>query len=68
MPEAKRKTHTSTEVKRRYNEKTYTLISASVPKETAAALKPFSVYGQAARKYCSHACYILHRFGGGADE
>ena len=28
MPEAKRKTHTSTEVKRRYNEKTYTLISA----------------------------------------
>ena len=39
MPEAKRKTRTSTEVKRRYNEKTYTLISASVPKETAAALK-----------------------------
>ena len=39
MPEAKRKTHTSTEVKRRYNEKTYTLISASVPKETAAAFK-----------------------------
>lgn len=39
MPEAKRKTHTSTEVKRRYNEKTYTLISASVQKETAAAFK-----------------------------
>lgn len=39
MPEAKRKAHTSTEVKRRYNEKTYTLISASVPKETAAAFK-----------------------------
>ena len=39
MPEAKRKTHTSTEVKRRYNEKTYTLISASIPKETAAAFK-----------------------------
>ena len=39
MPEAKRKTHTSTEVKRRYNEKTYTLISASVPNETAAAFK-----------------------------
>lgn len=35
----KRKTHTSTEVKRRYNEKTYTIISASVPKETAAAFK-----------------------------
>lgn len=39
MPEAKRKTRTSTEVKRRYNEKTYTLISASVTKETAAAFK-----------------------------
>lgn len=39
MPEAKRKTRTSTEVKRRYNEKKYTLISASVPKETAAAFK-----------------------------
>ena len=39
MPEAKRKTRTSTEVKRRYNEKTDTLISASVPKETAAAFK-----------------------------
>ena len=39
MPEAKRKTRTSTEVKRRYNEKTYTLISASAPKETAAAFK-----------------------------
>lgn len=39
MPEAKRKTRTSTEVKRRYNEKTYTLISASVPKETATAFK-----------------------------
>lgn len=35
----KRKTHTSTDVKRRYNEKTYTLISASIPKETAAAFK-----------------------------
>lgn len=39
MAEGKRKTHTSTEVKRRYNEKTYTVISASVPKETAAAFK-----------------------------
>ena len=39
MPEAKRKTRTSTEVKRRYNEKTYTLISASVPKEKAASFK-----------------------------
>ena len=39
MAEEKRKTKTSTAVKRRYNEKTYTLISASVPKETAAAFK-----------------------------
>lgn len=30
--------------------------------------KTFSVYGQAARKYCSHVCYIRHRFGGSADE
>lgn len=30
--------------------------------------KTFSVYGQAARKYCSHECYIRHRFGGDADE
>ena len=30
--------------------------------------KTFSVYGQAARKYCSHDCYIRHRFGGSADE
>ena len=35
----KRKTHTSTEVKRRYNEKAYTVISFSVPKETAAAFR-----------------------------
>ena len=37
--DGKRKTKTSTEVKRRYNDKTYTQISASVPKETAAAFK-----------------------------
>lgn len=34
-----RKTKTSTEVKRRYNEKVYSQISVSVPKETAAAFK-----------------------------
>lgn len=39
MAETKRKTKTSTEVKRRYNEKTYTMIAASVPKETASAFK-----------------------------
>ena len=27
--------------------------------------KAFSVYGNANRKYCSHACYIEDRFGGG---
>ena len=26
--------------------------------------KEFSVYGNAHRKYCSHACYIADRFGG----
>lgn len=30
--------------------------------------KPFSAYGNAKRKYCSHACYIADRFGGGSDE
>lgn len=27
--------------------------------------KTFTVYGDSKRKYCSHACYIAHRFGGG---
>jgi len=36
---AKRKTTTSTEVKRRYNEKTYTRIVADIPKEKAAKFK-----------------------------
>lgn len=35
----KRKTHTSSEVKRRYNEKTYTQIIVSVKKETAIQYK-----------------------------
>ena len=39
MAGEKRKTKTSTEVKRRYNAETYTVISASVPKELAAAFK-----------------------------
>ena len=30
--------------------------------------KPFSAYGNSKRKYCSHACYISDRFGGGEDE
>jgi len=28
----------------------------------------FSAYGNARRKYCSHACYIADRFGGGTHE
>lgn len=39
MAEARRKTKTSTEVKSRYNEKVYDVISIRVPKETAAAFK-----------------------------
>lgn len=35
----KRKTHTSTDVKRRYNEKVYSVVSASAPKELVAAFK-----------------------------
>ncbi len=30
--------------------------------------KPFPVYGNAKRKYCSHECYIVDRFGGKRDE
>ncbi len=30
--------------------------------------KPFTAYGNAKRKYCSHECYIAHRFGGGTDD
>ena len=30
--------------------------------------KTFMAYGNAKRKYCSHECYIAHRFGGGADD
>lgn len=28
----------------------------------------FTAYGNAKRKYCSHECYIAHRFGGETDE
>lgn len=37
--EGKRKTKTSSAVKRRYNEKVYDMISARIPKELAAAFK-----------------------------
>jgi len=30
--------------------------------------KEFTAYGNASRKYCSHECYISHRFGGGGDN
>lgn len=39
MPEAKRKTYTSSAVKNRYNAKTYTQISASVHRDVAEAYK-----------------------------
>lgn len=39
MNEEKRKTHTSTEVKRRYNQKTYSQIIVSVKKDTATKFK-----------------------------
>ncbi len=34
-----RKTETSTEVKRRYNDKVYSKVQAELPKETVAAFK-----------------------------
>lgn len=37
--DAKRKTHTSTAVKTRYNKKAYDNIAVRIPKETAAAFK-----------------------------
>lgn len=39
MPEEKRKTHTSAEVKRRYNDKTYATVIAQLPKDLVAAFK-----------------------------
>lgn len=30
--------------------------------------RPFSAYGNAGRKYCSHECYIRARFGGDGHE
>ena len=30
----------------------------------ASCGKPFTAYGNAGRKYCSHACYIAGRYGG----
>lgn len=39
MPENKRKTHTSTEVKARYNKKTYTRFSLSVKNDIAEKYK-----------------------------
>lgn len=39
MSEAKHKTKTSTEVKARYNQKAYDVISVRIPKEMAEAFK-----------------------------
>lgn len=39
MEDAKRKTKTSTQVKSKYNQKTYDVISIRVPKATAEAFK-----------------------------
>ena len=30
--------------------------------------RSFTAYGNSKRKYCSHGCYISHRFGGGAAD
>lgn len=34
----------------------------------AGCKKTFTAYGNAHRKYCSHACYVRGRFGGGEHE
>jgi len=41
--------------------KVYTFICPHCKKE-------FQIYGDSRRKYCSHACYIADRFGGGSHE
>lgn len=33
--------------------------------QCATCQKCFIAYGQATRKFCSHQCYIVYRFGGG---
>lgn len=30
--------------------------------------KRFTAYGNSHRKYCSHECYVVNRFGGGQNE
>lgn len=39
-----------------------------VVKECPGCHKSFQVIGKSDRKYCSHACYITDRFGGGSNE
>lgn len=39
MPEEKRKTHTSSAVKRKYNSKVYARVSVELPKELVAEFK-----------------------------
>ena len=36
--------------------------------ECSYCKKPFSAYGNANRKYCSHDCYVADRFGGGMHD
>ena len=43
MPETKRKTHTSTQVKQRYNDKVYTAMTFRVPKELATEFKQICI-------------------------
>ena len=43
MPEIKRKTHTSTQVKQRYNDKVYTAMTFRIPNELASEFKRICV-------------------------
>ena len=40
-------------------------VHACVSTRCARCGKPFTAYGNAGRKYCSHSCYIADRFKGG---
>ena len=46
------------------NEQLRQVKQAKAPRTCPACGKTFSAYGKRNRKYCSHECYIIDRFGG----
>ena len=55
--------------KKWWKEHPETLNKKAVYTHTCAGCgREFTSYGNSRRKYCSHACYINHRFGGGGAD